>query len=433
MTRWISVRTGARVLPVLFLAALCDCGSGTAIEGGGLADSGGVAGAGGANTDGEGTGSKTAHGSLGAAGAGGIGGGVGSGTSTSSGGSAACDHYFDAQHYRCGGPALPAAEISRIRSRFQQVCANEFALPGSGITEASLESCASALAASPCQLPAGPPIACNFHGTLSGGAACTDNVQCASGQCQGTQTFSPEGPMAPVTCGTCAPAVAVGQVCAQGGVSAGCPQAAVCITADTMAADPTYSCVATTQGDLGATCDDLSALCKVGLYCSAGTCALLGGAGAACGDGGTGSGDPGGCEAPLGCGDPPSTCHSGSAGASCVMDQECAAGFGCVPTAPCASMGQVVRIGCSTSGQCAAITWAAAGQPCSDLVQCLVGTCDFGNGFFPVSQASDGSLVQGTCPTVVPDGQPCTVASTCDTFAQCFQGACALLDGVACN
>jgi hypothetical protein len=38
------------------------------------------------------------------------------------------------------------------------------------------------------------------------------------------------------------------------------------------------------------------------------------------------------------------------------------------------------------------------------------------------SQAPDGSLLTGVCPTVVRDGEPCTVDSTCDTFAECFGG-----------
>jgi hypothetical protein len=251
----------------------------------GLSSGGDGAGGGGGASGGQAgsTISITTGGSSGTIDAGGVGrgsiGGAGSGTVMSSGGSAACDHYFDAQYLRCGGPVLPAAEVSRIRSRFQQVCTNEFALPGSGVTEASLEACASAMAASACQLPAGPPIACDFRGTLSGGAACTDNVQCASGQCQGTQTFSPEGPTAPVTCGTCVPAVAVGQVCGQGNFSAGCPQGAGCMTTDTTAMYPTYSCVVMTQGD----------------------------------------------------------------------DQECASGFGCVPTGPCAS--NVLSRSCALRGR----------------------------------------------------------------------------------
>jgi hypothetical protein len=349
-------------------------------------------------------------------------------------GRGACDHYFDAQYSRCGGPALPTAETSRIRARFEQVCTNEVGLRGSGITAADLEACATALDVSACQLPWGLPVACDFHGSLAGGAPCADGAQCASGQCQGMQSFTPEGPTMPVTCGTCLPAVAAKQVCAHDTFSAGCGQGAVCITADTTAGDPTYSCVELAQGDVDAACDDLSAMCKPGLYCSTqtGRCTPLEGAGAACGDG-PGRGAPGGCKAPLGCGDPPSTCRSGSAGADCVTDQECAPGFGCVPAGPCAGEGQAARIGCSASGQCVAITWAAAGQACSDAVRCLVGSCDFGTGFLSMNQAVDGGLITGTCPEVVADGDPCTVDSTCDTFAQCFRGRCTLLDGASCN
>src|ERR1017187_3028567 len=58
------------------------------------------------------------------------------------GGIEACDHYFEVQYLRCGGPVLPMAETARIRGRFHQVCANEMALPGSGISAASLDACA---------------------------------------------------------------------------------------------------------------------------------------------------------------------------------------------------------------------------------------------------------------------------------------------------
>jgi hypothetical protein len=184
---------------------------------------------------------------------------------------------------------------------------------------------------------------------------------------------------------------------------------------------------------VGASCDDLSASCATGLYCSmqTSTCAPLQTAGAPCGEGG---GDPGGCEAPLGCGDPPSTCSSGSAGAACVTDQQCAPGLGCVPVGPCASGGEVARIGCSPSGQCIAVGWPAAGQSCNDAFRCLVGSCGSENGLVPIpSQGNDGGLVAATCPKVVPDGQPCSASSTCDTFAECFQGRCILLDAVACK
>jgi hypothetical protein len=77
------------------------------------------------------------------------------------------------------------------------------------------------------------------------------------------------------------PAVEVGQSCN----AAGCPQGTTCITADAMAASPTYTCVAVALGDVGARCDDLSAACQPGLYCQGEACAPLGGSGAACGEG----------------------------------------------------------------------------------------------------------------------------------------------------
>src|SRR5690349_14923313 len=66
-----------------------------------------------------------------------------------------CSHYFVAQYERCGGPVLPANEAARIRARFETMCRNEMDLPGSGMTDASLEACASALDAASCQLPGG--------------------------------------------------------------------------------------------------------------------------------------------------------------------------------------------------------------------------------------------------------------------------------------
>jgi hypothetical protein len=179
-------------------------------------------------------------------------------------GLAACDHYYAAQYTRCAGPTLPASENARVLGRFEQVCENEAALTGSGVTAATLEACASALDESPCELPEGPPVACNFQGTLAGGSACTDRIQCQSGECSGTVSYSPEGPTAPFTCGTCEPAAAVGQDCN----SSGCPVTAACITADTSAAQPDYACVAVAQGGLGAACDGLSTICRPGFYCA---------------------------------------------------------------------------------------------------------------------------------------------------------------------
>jgi hypothetical protein len=347
-------------------------------------------------------------------------------------GTAECDDYFAAQYTRCGGPVLPASEVARIRGRFEQVCQNQMALPGSGITPAGLEACALALSASPCELPDGPPVECSFGGSLSGGDACTDPIQCASGQCRGTVKISPAGPMGPITCGTCLPTVAVGQVCDQGNFSAGCPSGALCLTSDTSAPTPTYSCTALVQGDIGAACDDLSASCKTGLYCATQTrqCTPLGDAGATCGVGG---GNPGGCAAPLSCvsTSSASTCGLGSQDSFCLTDYDCSPGLGCVP-GPCSS--SIARIGCSESGTCAPVAWAAPGQSC-DLYQtrCLVGSC-LGSSWGPPPTSIDGGSPSGVCPTVTPDGQPCAVGnSTCDTFSQCFQGTCMLLDSFVCK
>jgi hypothetical protein len=338
-------------------------------------------------------------------------------------GIAACGHYFAAQYSRCGGPTLPSSETNRARSRFEQICLNEMALPGSGMTAASVEACASALDVSPCEFPVGQPAECSFHGSLAGGAPCNEGLQCQSASCQGTVSNSPGGQIGPVTCGTCEPATTVGQVCAHGNFSAGCPAGAACIITQSTASDPspTYTCVAIAGGDLGAACDTLAAGCKTGLYCAAqtGQCAHLADAGASCG---IGPGWPGGCVAPEACAG--GVCVSGSVGTQCTGDLDCAAGLGCA------------------AGSCVSITWVGADKPCGGAVRCLVGSCNS-----PPS-GPDGGL-GGTCPTVVPDGQPCTVhgvgpvpsGPTCDTFAECFSptggpgatGTCTLLGGAACN
>src|SRR5580698_7954444 len=94
----------------------------------------------------------------------------------------ACDHYFAAQYARgCGGPEVPPDEQARILARFEQVCQNQYALPGSGITPAALEVCASALEKAPCRSSVGPPVQCMFQGTLAAGAPCNESFQCQGG------------------------------------------------------------------------------------------------------------------------------------------------------------------------------------------------------------------------------------------------------------
>jgi hypothetical protein len=359
----------------------------------------------------------------------------------------ACAHYYAAQYTRCGGPVLPASEGTRVQDRFVQVCLNDIALPGSGMTTASVEACASALDSSPCELPDGLPVACNFNGSLPSGGPCNEGLQCQSGQCEGTAAYSPDGQIGPSTCGTCAPFVAIGQVCAHESFSAGCASNAICLIGSGMATaeDPTYSCVAVTQGDVGADCDDLSAVCKTGLYCAAqtGKCTVLGSAGAVCGEGATPPRNPGGCVAPLGCvGLPGATaCGSGSAGAFCLYDDDCSSGLGCAP-GPCSST--IARIGCAASGTCEPVAWVSPGEACDGYrTRCLVGSCGSGSGIGPpLIPPTDGGPAMGTCPMIASDGQPCD--SQCDTSAECFSptgkaggpglsGTCTLLDSVVCK
>jgi hypothetical protein len=348
---------------------------------------------------------------------------------------AACDHYFAAQYLRCGGPRLPDGEIARIRTRFEGSCANQIALPGSGMSAETVEACAASLDMAACQLPGGPPAACQFQGSLGDGAACTDDVQCSSGNCDDGVEISPEGPVGPPKCGHCkGGAVAAGEVCAHENFSAGCPSGSICLVTDASAMLPTYVCTAVTVGDVGAACDDLAATCTSGLYCAGGHCAQLGAAGAPCGEGASSGGNPGGCAAPLGCVDSSGgkICASGDSGAACRDDFDCSAGLGCVPVAPCAMSGEPARIGCSTSGQCVPVTWAEPGQSCTLAVRCRVGSCLFPGGFAPMVQNMDGSLATGVCPMVISDGAPCG-AGTCDTFSACFDGKCGPIDGVVCK
>ena len=326
-------------------------------------------------------------------------------------------------------PEPPADEAARQLAQYEQVCANQVSLPGSGVTVLGMEVCAAVLDASPCELPDGPPAACTFVGSLPGGSPCGDGIQCQSGICDGTIAITPEGPASPFTCGKCVPVVGVGQSCE----SAACASGSLCLSQQTSSGPATHSCVGITQGAVDAPCDGLAKQCEPGLYCAAASsrCQALASEGEPCGDGTSPPGDPGGCRAPLGCeqnlSDGPATCVSHDAGGSCLADQDCAPGFGCIPAGPCSNP---ARFGCSASGMCSAITWVEPGQPCSDQARCLVNSCDFG--FTPFTQAPDGGLLFGTCPTVVPDGQPCTISSNCDQFSECFQGTCVPIDGFSC-
>jgi hypothetical protein len=284
----------------------------------------------------------------------------------------------------------PASELTRIEARFDTLCAAALTLPGVSLTDGTLEACVSAVKSSGCQIldqGAGP---CAFGpGTLGAQASCITDDQCASGDCS-AGAEAPDG--GTVVCGTCAATVGLGQAC---GTGQSCGPDATCTSSN---GGPS-TCVAVTSVGAGATCGPTTLCEAAGLYCNAsGQCTAQGAAGAPCDE-------ENACTPPLVCPltGTTATCVSpGGVGASCSDDTDCTAGLACN----------------DTTHQCASATWVAAGQPCGGTALCLVGEC-----------TTTGNTDSGTCPTVIPDGQPCNPedsTTTCDTFAQCTQGKCVL-------
>ncbi|HEY3816980.1 MAG TPA: hypothetical protein VGL81_07415 [Polyangiaceae bacterium] len=313
----------------------------------------------------------------------------GKGSHATGGGSTPCGDYFAAMTLGpCPlGPTLPSDAWSRESARFQQVCQSWSTLPGSQITDAQLEACASAIQSAGCVPPGAIEPACLFVGALAPGAACNENLQCQSGLCFFSAAIGDAGPETTVTtCGQCVDLTPVGQPCSANT----CVQGAAC---DLSASPP--ACVTPTSGPVGSPCNGVTTGCDATSYCDAAAamCVPTLAQGQSCG-------------ADEQC-TPPSTCRAqtcsppGSTGDACLLDNDCAAG-----------------LGCSQSSTCGAVTWAASGDSCGDLVRCTVGFCP----------------LLGPCPAVVADGQPCdaTPASTCDELSTCVSGTCALADSNVC-
>jgi len=343
-----------------------------------------------------------------------------------------CDDYFTAVYGCLLGSTFPASEKARIRSRYDQSCASMLSLPGMNITASFLGQCTMATETYGCGMAeqndceaGGLFLAAPFYvaagGALGAGAACVLPQQCQTYRCSAGSSTADGGTPA---CGTCS------SVAGPCNVTGACAPGTLCARS-VGDAGMTYTCETIAYGGSGAACDAYLNECNPGLSCNAGTgtCAPPGPSGTVCGADGdcrtglvcssakdaatdasvTGAvigtcappgpaGAPCGadqdCKTPLVCPHGPSTCHSpGQAGAPCGQDYHCAAGLGCA------------------DGVCTSVTWVSAGQPCNDTTRCLVGNCG------------------GTCPAVIPDGQPCSNAdstSICDTFAQCFEGTCHL-------
>jgi hypothetical protein len=299
----------------------------------------------------------------------------------------ACGDVFDSVYGGlCQQPPIPADELARIRPRYIASCESTYGLPGIGTTANDLEACAAAERGGICGAVPAPKACEPLTGTRAVGAPCNEAAQCAAGDC----AFSDGG-----NCGVCVATTPLGQPCTRSGASH-CAGDSIC----TAASEGGTVCVAVTLGDAGAGCGTEFAVCEPGLYCDDTTmsCAVPATVDEPCSQGTA-------CMTPLICvGAPSGACQQpGEAGASCQSTADCEPGLGC------------------SGGQCVVLVWAMPGQSCSALAPCLVGDL----GACPVSSSTS----QGTCPAIIADGQPCDpsdYAASCDTFATCFGGTCAL-------
>jgi hypothetical protein len=129
--------------------------------------------------------------------------------------------------------------------------------PGANIQESQASACLKAAEAATCEDITSSLAACQFKGTLTDGAACANDAQCASGVC-----YVPDK----AACGTCKAMAKAGGDCS----ATKCEPGLTCNK---------NQCVA--RAKEGATCND-SVPCAVGLSCTEGKCTKGLGAKAAC-------------------------------------------------------------------------------------------------------------------------------------------------------
>jgi hypothetical protein len=303
---------------------------------------------------------------------------------------AACDAYFDSligSALKCYGTTLPPDQAAEQKSRFHTLCVNSASFPGESLNAQALSDCVKAAGAPTCRGSNALNVCGSGPGTLPDGAACNTSTQCKGGVCV---IVSSADAGTSSNCGKCSTGVAVGGACNTMGNS--CITGASCIK---------NVCVArgsvAVSGDCNTTSD-----CKPSLACVTQKCVALGGSGAKC----QSSQD---CQDGLVC--TMSSCTQGiTTGGDCSMaPTSCLTGLCDPQTKKC--------IGFS-----AAAPGAACGYVNGAAVGCAIGSCNIA----PMT-------TQGTCPTVIPDGQACSASDktkVCDYFATCDNGVCTLNDTV---
>lgn len=294
--------------------------------------------------------------------------------------SAACQAYERARVSR--GERCRNDELFRTSAPFT----SEFALrctaltqaPGSAWTEEVLQACAQGLSVGCDEEVEGCDALA--RGNLPGGAPCGASVQCASGYCV--------HPEAGVECGTCAPALALGDQCESMSPASGCPLGSSCGEWSADSGPPT--CQARGEGE---SC--LNGGCASGLFCSdSDTCAARRQKGESC--------DPlqvaNRCANAL-------TCVGGICGVrqdkgkACSDDTECDVRLRCV------------------GGLCAARPQASLGELCDDNIECGLGALCFSS----------------RCMQRRALGESCGESRECVPFAICISGKCRTADASLCK
>jgi hypothetical protein len=332
----------------------------------------------------------------------------------------ACGHLFDALtvYAECG----PANGSLGRRDGFVQSCVLQLDAPGTKGAADAAEHCAEAIQTAARTCGSADAACVAPAGALPAGAPCGTSMQCASGYCGtgvgigGSIGMAPSffdfaaGAAGAAGCSVCTDKVPIGQSCCAAGAGPPCVAGAICSKDACQGPCSCFgagACVAAPAADVGGSC--ATVLCKSGLHCDR--------SGLTCVNNGRmlakQAGEP---------------CSIGMDGTSA-----CAAATTCdSATMTCKPLG-------------------APGAPCDfgGLGPCRIGYCD-------VRTSSNGgqATASGTCPLVIPDGQPCDPSmsnATCDDYASCVAGAsgvpeaaapagdagsgfrCALFDPPACN
>jgi hypothetical protein len=214
---------------------------------------------------------------------GGLSGSGGSSNKTDGGlsgsGCAAYASAFCAEIQTCAPGLFPIfgfADNADCQALYTRSCNDSLVAPRSGWTASLAEQCGRGYAGMNCATflgQGGVPAACLAHGgTVANGGACSTPYQCVSGRCSLTALGQ---------CGTCVPAAALGQPCANDEFAGGtCADNLVCALTP---ASPTAT-VCAAPVSMGGACADPS-VCPVNGYCDPAThvCTKLPGVGASCG------------------------------------------------------------------------------------------------------------------------------------------------------